>query len=319
MNSGLVDLSLFAVSPTSHEFTIPEIPAYEGHSYEGHSHNAQNDHRFYDEIPAYQRYYDEIAWQDENGRTYRSIPHASTNKPLPPLPRRRLCERRVDPRREDINPPRCILARMRRVRTYPPNSSEGRNQSNSIQQRRNTLTSAPQLTLTVPQLHLGQERGRPAVPMVWMADEQMWLIADDVGFDTYHSSSFDPQPYHTLPRSARSEPYSARRDSELSPVRSQFRTLMERRSEQRSSPDFQDAVNGVRVPIFDYEDYEDPSSTPGFGIIHDWQSETSRNSWHSAISGVSALSEDPGTHSTPSEWEGLGLAIELNRPLSALR
>ena len=314
MNSGLVDLSLFAVSPTTHEFTIPETPALERHSL-----NTPNNLGFSDELPAYQRHYDEFAWQDENGRTYRPLPHARTNKPLPPLPRRRLCERRNDPRREDINPPRCILARMRRVRTYPQNSNENVTQSNSIQQRRNTVTSTPQLTLTVPQLQREEDRGRPAMPMVWMADEQMWLIADDEEFNAYRSSSFDLQPYHAGPRSARSEPYSYRRDSELSPVRSQFRTLMERRPEERSSPDFQEAVNGIRVPMFDYNDYEDPSSTPGVEMMHDWQSDTSRNSWHSAISGVSALSEDPGAHSWPSEWDGLGLAIEINRPSSALR
>ena len=156
------------------------------------------------------------------------------------------------------------------------------------------------------------------MPMVWMAEEQMWLIADDGAFNTYRSS-FDSQSHHDIPRSTRSEPYSGQRDSELSPVRSQFRTLIERRPEERSSPDFQGAANSVRAPMFDYDDYEHPSPTPGFEVTQDWQSETSRNSWHSAISGVSALSEDPGTHSWSSEWSGLGLAIEMNRPSSALR
>ena len=300
MDMGLVDLSLFAVSPTNdQQFTVPEIPAYRRRP-----NNTSTHPRHHDETLDYPRYSDEIPRPRYETAVYRSAPRACTNKPLPPLPRKTVCERRIAMRRDDANAPRCILSRIKRARTAP----QPTRYANTIQQRRN-LTSIPRLTLSVSQPQQDQIRSRPALPMVWMPDEQMWLIAQDEGFETYHSSSFESRSIHNYvpPRSARSE-------SELSPVRSQFRTLMERQPEQRFSPAFQEAIHGVSM--FDYDDLDDPFPQPEFQVEHDWQSETSRNSWYSAESGVSALSEDPANYLRPFEWEGV--AMEIQRPSSAL-
>ena len=301
MSEGLVDLSLFAVSPTNdHQFTIPEIPPYRYRdditTYRG----------YYGDVPDDERDYDDVAWPAYG--TYQPAPRVWTNKPLPPLPRRRLCERRSDLGREDLSS-RCILRRIRRIRT----DVQPRTHGDTLQQRRNSI-STPQLTLSVPQQYQEEGRGRPALPMVWLPDEQMWLIVDSEDFDTYRTSAFEPLPLYTPPRSARSEPSVNRPDSEFSPVRSQFRTLMDRRPEQRFSPPLQEAISGLTV--WDYFDYEDPSSLSANPVEADWHSETSRNSWHSAESGVSALSEDPSHLLGPSEWEGL--ALEILRPSSAM-
>ena len=305
MTEGLVDLSLFAVSPTNdHQFTTPEIPAYRYRddiiTYRG----------YYGDISSDERYYDETALA-ENG-THQPVPRVVwTNKPLPPLPRRRLCERRVLVRRDEMNNPRCILSRIRRIRTEPQSS---RTRTDTLQQRRNSIAT-PQLNLSVPQQYDREDRGRPAPPMVWLPDEQMWLIVDSEDMDDYPSSTFEPLPIYSPPRSARSEPPVDRRNSDLSPVRSQFRMLMDQRPEQRFSPPLQEAISGIS--IWDHHDHEDPLSFSALPVEPDWRSETSRNSWYSAESGVSALSVDPSHLLSLPDWEGL--ALEILRPSSAVR
>ncbi|KAL9116547.1 MAG: hypothetical protein Q9187_006927 [Circinaria calcarea] len=301
MDTGLVDLSLFAVSPTpnNHQFTVPEIPAYRRGPNDTLAHPGHHD-----EPLDYPRYYAEIPLPGYQRAVHRPVPRVSINKPLPPLPQRTLCGRKIAQRRDDANAPRCILSRIKRARTAP----QATLYTPTIQQRRN-LTSAPHLTLSVSQPHRDRDRGGPALPMVWMPDEQMWLIAQDEGFETRHSSSFESRSTHNYipPRSARSE-------SELSPVRSQFRTLMERQPERREAI-FQEAIHGVTM--FDYDDLDDPFPQPEFRVEHDWQSETS--SWHTAESGVSALSEDPANYLRPFEWEGVAMEIQrIQRPSSAL-
>lgn len=300
MDMGLVDLSLFAVSPTDdHQFTVPEIPAYRRRL-----NNTSARLRHHDERPNDPRYYDEMPLPGRERAVYRPVPQACTNKPLPPLPRKIACRRKMAMRQDNANAPRCILSRIKRARTAPPITCC----TSTIQQRRNS-TSTPRLTLSVSQPQQDQVTSRPALPMVWMPDEQMWLIAQDEDLETHHSSSFESpsMPNYIPPRSTRSE-------SEISPVRSQFRTLMERPPEQRFSPAFQEAIHGVSM--FDYTDLDDPFPQPEFDVEHDWQSETSRNSWYSAESGVSALSEDPANYLRPFEWEGI--AMEIQRPSSVL-
>ncbi|MCJ1284345.1 hypothetical protein MMC26_003676 [Xylographa opegraphella] len=227
-------------------------------------------------------------------------------KPLPPLPRRRFIEVGLDPRCCDERS-RCILSRLKRSlsdnHTDPPIYP-----ANTIQQRRQ-IAPTPQLTLSAPPQH--HFRGRPASPMVWMPEEQMWLIVDEDGFSHHRSATFPPTFPYASPRYARSEPSPRQRDSDFSPVRTQFMRLIPPRSEQddRLSPLFQEAINGVS--LYEYGDSNEP---PTFQSDRDWRVETTRReSWQSVVSGISPVS---GSHTRDgSQWEDLG--FNLRRPSTA--
>ena len=223
----LFDLSLFAESPTfDHHFSIPRTTRQQ----------QQNE-------------------QPQPPRLYQpTLPREYQNKPLPPLPPRRL-----RPRGCDIES-RCILRRIQRIGSneQPPR------QRDTLLQRRN-LNSPPQLTLSVPQ---SQPRNRqPASAMIWMPDEQMWLIAGEAGQQdmTFQNPYPSPPPYS--PRNfTRSEPSPNLPPHfdltpPMTPVQHQFQTLMQRSqsptpiptsvptAEEGMSPLFQEAMNSV--PMLD--------------------------------------------------------------------
>ncbi|MCJ1244114.1 hypothetical protein MMC30_001312 [Trapelia coarctata] len=249
MNEGLVDLSLFDASPTNdHRFDIPEIPPFqrsrEERSWSPTGHGAPHQH--------------------EQTGTFQTM------KPLPPLPRRICVGFGPDPRRVGGSS-RCILSRMRRSRS--DNLTERPiYQRNRLHQRRN-VHPIPQLTLSEPPQQWDQ--GRAASPMVWMPDEQMWLVVDEDGFatyqtDVYESIIYSAPPAYDEPSSARSEPSHRERNSESSPIRNQFLTLMQRReSADEMSPLFQEAIHGV-----DWREYSEPyqNEPPSFRVERDWRS-----------------------------------------------
>ena len=119
--------------------------------------------------------------------------------------------------------------------------------------------------------------------MIWLPDEEMWLIAAidddcDNGYNAYPYMDNAPfnDDYIQNPRSVRSEPSPDTDDPDLSPVRSQFRMLMERRPlvDARYSPPLQEAIHGMG--IYDYEDLDafgNPESPVGIRIERDWQDE----------------------------------------------
>lgn len=294
MNEGLVDLSLFDASPTNdHRFDIPEIPPFR-RTQEGRSWSANG-------YEAFQ--------QPEQTATLHTM------KPLPPLPRRICVGFGPDPRRVGGSS-RCILSRMRRSRS--DNLTERPiYQRNTLRQRRN-VHPIPQLTLSEPQQHW--DEGRAASPMVWMPDEQMWLVVDEDGFAAYQSTVYDsivlsaPSAY-AGPSSARSEPYHIERNRDSSPIRSQFLTLIQRReSADESSPLFQEAIHGV-----DWREYSEPYSNepPSFRVERDWRSSSSsRELLQSAVGGVNPRTSHAFCPWTTSQWGDLGRSI--HRPKSAL-
>ena len=281
MADGLVDLSLFAESPTQdRRFAVVQIPTFQG---------------LHEDIPR----------SHHDHESYPQITSASTMKPLPPLPRRCFMEVGLDPRRFD-RPSRCILSRLKR--SLSDNHTELSTYHTSTIQQRRHATPTPQLTLSVPAQH--HLRGRPASPMVWMPDEQMWLIVDEEGLGLYHSATFPTTSSYESPRYARSEPSPRPRDSDFSPIRTQFMRLIPPRSDDdRLSPLFQEAINGVS--LYEYGDSNEP---PTFQVERDWRVETSRrDSWQSAISGISPASR---SHTWDiSQWEDFGLNIR--RPSTA--
>ncbi|MCJ1351515.1 MAG: hypothetical protein MMC33_001499 [Icmadophila ericetorum] len=261
MSEELVDLSLFSDDPRDiYNYHIQEIPPYRG---------ARDESSAYQQSQPYRGPSNYLGDRHRNDWTlhyqeyYQPVPLAlglrpPSNKPLPPLPSRTLCERRMVVRRGE---PRCILQRIRRVKTdNPPRKPTG-----SIQQRRNA-PSVPQLSVSVPQVSLSvpeprREQGdgpRRASPMVWLPDEQMWLIVEPEEYEAYQAYAREqetPPPAYMSPRSVRSAPPSSRPESEqLSPVRSQFRTLMARRPEHHT-PTLQEAMYGV--PMYDHYDDEE--------------------------------------------------------------
>ena len=220
------------------------------------------------------------------------VPQTSTNKPLPKIPKRGLCDFVMMDTR---NSNKCILKRMRRVRldavlgdrslagtpsAYATARSAYVNpceplaslpspalQQQTLQERRNPA-SVPQLTLPTTT----ESRTHNGMPMMWLADEQMWLVADpsDPGYGYYATGPEDGMdewlPPYTEAQSGPSDPSS----SDLSPVREQFMSLMDQNrqrgypqhrfahaDEPRLSPLFQEAMQGVSM--LDFSDYQVPS------------------------------------------------------------
>lgn len=267
----LVDLSLFATSPTfDRQFAVPELP--------GQQHNVQTD-----------------AYPPRNFS--RPPPRDYSSKPLPPLPRRRICPtpRCPTPRRCDVES-HCIINKIRRARsneqapTQDINLLQRRNltsptpqlgfsayQENTLMQRRNPTSPAPQLTLSAPQSNTRSLSTASA--MVWMPEEQMWLIAGEVQRDVI--SSHEPHaappaytPAHTPRNFTRSEPSPTIRSRHdltppMTPVQIQLERLLEQqrreplpqppsvlRDEERFSPLFQEAMNSV--PMMDPAELSPP-------------------------------------------------------------
>ncbi len=152
-SEGLVDLSLFATSPTDDR------------------------HLHVDEPPAAERVFRARPGAQASHQYGYPLPRCYTMKPLPPLPPRKLCRKRgTGPGWHPDFTSRCILTRMKRQRADDDTFRRGA----SIQQRRSGPTTAtPQLTLTLPPSASSQPDNRTSSAMIWMPDEQMWLIAEE--------------------------------------------------------------------------------------------------------------------------------------------
>ncbi|KAL8837110.1 MAG: hypothetical protein Q9170_002667 [Blastenia crenularia] len=237
---GLVDLSLFATSPTDDR------------------------HFVVDDLPPTDRIFRARTAGHASMHYGYPLPQCYTMKPLPPLPRRKYCPKRNLARKAPGFTSRCILTRMKRQRIDDDAFGRGA----SLQQRRSGPTTAtPRLTLTLPPSSASQPTTRATSAMIWMPDEQMWLIAEEItgrdqdrshdrdsdmpnNFDlsAYEENTFH---YYERPDYPRSEPSPGPyRYYDLtppeSPVLSQFRSLLiEPRDEERLSPLFQEAVQTV--------------------------------------------------------------------------
>ena len=290
MDQDLVDLSLFDDFP------------------------AASRHNTIQQRPAFQRLINEASQAGDYQGLHLGYPRSCTMKPLPPLPRKIVCAIRLDPR-PGHGGSRCILSRIQRARLgeHAPRSTPS---ANTLQQRRNTHP-VPQLILSAPQpapvpMVQPEEPSRPACPMIWLPDAQMWMMINDNDLVTYIPPEYYSPPYQR--QYARSEPSpNLRPESEYSPVRTQFRTLIERRDEdERLSPLFQEAIHSVSMREYDYG-----NEPPTFQVERDWQSQysTTRESWHTATSGVSAASTDFQTDPRLLDCERW--AMEIERPFSA--
>ncbi|KAL8689219.1 MAG: hypothetical protein Q9218_005058 [Villophora microphyllina] len=284
---GLVDLSLFATSPTDdHHFAVDDLAI---------------------DVPSdRERIFRSRPGDFASAQYDHPVPRCYTMKPLPPLPPRKLCRARGSGGRTDFTS-RCILTRMKRAREGDHAFARGV----TIQQRRSgpRTATAPQLTLSLPSTTTPAHPRRSASAMIWMPDEQMWLTADEItdqwphhplqhrSTDPTHQSAYTENTFsYYQPDYPRSEPspgpyaYYDLTPPE-SPVMSQLRTLLvEPRDEERLSPLFQEAVQ--TVPMMDmaslysqhlYEPYE-PEPEPESDRGESRDSERSRQeSFHSAI------------------------------------
>ena len=219
----LVDLSLFAVSPTndSHFAVLnPPSPLY----LSSRSAYTENTLRAYAENTLRQHDY--------------RPPRSCTMKPLPPLPSRGLGGRRGGPLYQERNDVQsnCILRRIRRPRPDDLPPYENRH---TIPQRRN-IPPPPQLTLSVPQSTQRQRSHTAPSPMVWLPDEQMWLISDEAHPDLGNEVYEDSPPAYTRRNYSRSESPPASYlqydlTPPLTPVQDQLRSLLEPRERERTS------------------------------------------------------------------------------------
>lgn len=233
VNEELFDLSLFAESPAyDRHFTVPDVPL------------PREQHR--GESPQQPRF-----------RSH-TVSNDYVNKPLPPLPRRRVCSRsRISGSRGCEVDSRCILKRIQRIGSDEQRAGQAR----TLLRRRNP-TSPPQLTLSVPQAHPWDRD--PASAMVWMPDEQMWLTAGEVeremnAHDYSSPPAYTPPSY--IPRAfTRSEPSPSipppfDHTPPMTPIQRQLHSLIQpptERDEERLSPLFQEAMNSV--PMMDLDD-----------------------------------------------------------------
>ncbi|KAL9631564.1 MAG: hypothetical protein Q9164_005818 [Protoblastenia rupestris] len=254
-NEGLVDLSLFAYSPTDgRHFDVPDAANISTH------HEIPGD-IFTEPTDAEPEFY--APWNASEDRRDEYL-----SKPLPPLPPRTVC-RTISIPRERESGPSCILNRMKRKRTNDSPSSN----SNNLLRRRN-VPPPPQLTLSVPQA-TSNDRPPPS-EMLWMPEQQMWLIVEDTRQSRHTGRIENPTPpaYSPPKNYTRSEP-STREQSRwnitppMSPVQWQLQSLMNPRDEERLSPLFQEAMNSV--PMNDTFDEPPPPSyerTVGRTALH---------------------------------------------------
>ncbi|KAI4241371.1 MAG: hypothetical protein L6R40_004547 [Gallowayella cf. fulva] len=269
-HGGLVDLSLFATSPTDDRNFVVDHP------------------------PPTERVFRARPGGLASLQSGYPLPRCYTMKPLPPLPPRKLCRRRGSGGRPDFTS-RCILTRMKRQRVGDDSFGRGV----TIQQRRNGPTTAtPQLTLTLPP-STSHSSARVASAMIWMPDEQMWLTADEITSQhpqapyTHHQSAYvENTLFYQRSDYPRSEPspgpytYYAITPP-TSPVLSQLRSLLtEPRNEEMLSPLFQEAIQSVP-----FSDSASLYSRPSEEIERDQTAEQDRQpsrssgqqSFHSAI------------------------------------
>ena len=216
----LVDLSLFAASPTDdRHFAVSGSPSPPYHrsrsAYVENTLSAYAENTF--------RYHD-----------YHH-PQICTMKPLPPLPSRRLGGRRGH--HHNHNDPRscCLLNRIRRPNRADESPFDPR--YNTISQRRN-IPSPPLLTLSVPQPPQRTRSHTAPSPMVWLPDEQMWLVSDEAQ-PVQHDTHVNSPPACTRRNYSRSESpptsyFHYDLTPPLTPVQDQLRSLLEPREQDRS-------------------------------------------------------------------------------------
>ena len=286
----LVDLSLFATSPSdSRQFATSHIsPTLRGPP-DVSCYSAQRQLNF---------------GQERN----------FTMKSLPPLPRKRLCQRRPHTRRSETES-HCILDRLKRGRVHCACCG----QRPTLQQRRNNST-VPALTLSIPTpSHEGQGPRRERAPrptMIWMPDEQMWLVPEYAHF--YSSSrvrSSIPPPNRAGYRYTRSEPSSepsALFDlPPLSPthqepssyeeppdeIRNQFLRLMRPDEDERLSSLFQEAIQSV-PPM---TDSSPPTPHPAYAIDEPWMYQHPQHHDEDSGTETSAYDSYHTAHASPGE------------------
>ena len=328
MASGLVDLSLFAYSPGAdqHFSNLSRIEDFRLHT--------------------------TATWptMDTSSRTMEV--QQSTGKQMPRRQRRNIYDLCI-PSTGD----RCVLRRIKRVKldtlrgdhrlqlrsapsayasapsayvnpnTIPIQPTPVPTQSlpnQPLQERRNP--TEPPLTLPNDNITISGN----GIPMIWLSDEQMWLVADptDPGygyFATGPEEGIDWLPPYVENDSPASEPSQ----SDFSPIREQFMSLMEaprqelrpptiNPDEPQMSPLFQEALAGVTMLNFnDSSDYTvahgmtqparsrkssqsagndigQAAYTPYNRVNNPWNSQTSRADSYSRIprSGSPALRND---------------------------
>ena len=283
---GLVDLSLFEWNPTgsstAHGVSFESAEYYQPvlggtREYYTPSQHEESTHetdelqealrKGINESAVYRTEMRQEATIYEEGDIRETIVDASRRRevamnPLPALPRTRTCQQVADDGSE------CILKRIKRTATDQAIPSPG-----SLLQRRNA-NATPQLTLSVPHesprpqnSNNNRNRNKP-LPMVWMPDEQMWLIVGEPEQRTSHAAraAYPTPPAYTPQSFARSEPSSrvtSRWDltPPQTPIQSQLQSLLQPRDEERLSPLFQEAMNSV--PMTDHFDLPPPPSYEG--------------------------------------------------------
>lgn len=233
------------------------------------------------------------------GPPVRRIP---ANKPLPPLPDRMLRPRMC--RTTDDGTDLCILTRLRRCRTDGHRCPI---------QTRQQIHQASDINLTVL-----APRARPASPLVWLEDEEMWLIANHAPTEPYYIPPFrslpiqSPRPTYYPPGSRSPIPDMQR--SRSVPDRERFSPMF---AEAMQTVPFEDFESGAQVEPLD-------SPPPLYRMASDSETESSwRQSFHSAISGVSPMTADPSSGVVDSTWEGVArhwacVAARVARPASAM-
>ena len=317
----MVDLSLFATSPTSEchfgsinspsrtntEFYAQSYTELQDHSQDFSSQRHTGSHLPTDfDLPAQTMAAFDFGFPPPSQTAYemsldnppfegpvRPLPRSYSLKPLPPLPPKKLCKPRPSRSRADFQS-RCILQRLKKARSVDATPSR----RDPLQQRRQ-MTCAPQLTLTVPQ---SAHRSRsPSSEMIWLPEEQMWLVTNH----RHHEGQHSP-PMYTAPVFSRRQPSPSVYmdptppltpdpsyprnplidDDGLSPIQSQFRSLIV--DAERRSPLFQEAMQTIEDvnpmhpsqgnheaeeddgwpldeegwPIYDPRMYETPPQTP---------------------------------------------------------
>ncbi|KAI4165292.1 MAG: hypothetical protein LQ342_001160 [Letrouitia transgressa] len=162
---------------------------------------------------------------------------------------------------------------------------------------------------------------RGASAMIWMPDEQMWLIADELPRGTCLSNSTDVSAYtentiqFSRPNYPRSEPSPGPYtyydltppESPESPVISQFRSLLveprEPRDDEMLSPMFQEAIQTVPM-----SENQSLSSKPSYNIERDASRSSRQESFHSAIEFLAGGPTRP-TGQDRRAWTGLATRI----------
>ena len=355
-----MDLSLFAESPTSDwRFTALDGPSYHTYfeptasdsfplyrpGFQSQRHTGSNlptnfslpTQRYveFDLPPQRQTTYERRYFDPPEEPVVRPLPRSYTLKPLPALPPKKLCKSRPSKARCEAQS-RCILQRLKKAKSEDPTTGR----RGSLQQRRN-VQSTPQLTLTVPDPV--EESRRPAPEMVWLPDEQMWLVADQYDWDLnpsppqYSSPRVRPQPspsIYSYPDTTPpltpdgTQPRNPFIDEDgLSPIQSQFRSLII--DEERRSPLFQEAMQTIQDidstidsimsqgsdddwPIYDPAMYESPVEepvSPESPHTPDSSFEAVEREWNSAVSVSSGHEGSVPSHSRDTSYQSYHSAV----------